>query len=853
MFYPTAGQEGSFGSVVSPSSVCLSSSSTLPVSVQSASTPPASSQDHHLNHLHEGWSEAEMTLSSAISTITDAVSKSKKKTPFRSTKGASKQRRDLINAEIKNLRDLLPLPDSVKARLSYLHVMSLACVYTRKCNFFSQDFASRVSASHDIEKIKQEYDFSPVLNGFLLIVNSEGYLLYISENVTEFLGHSMVDLLTQGGSVFDVVDDRDHATIRTNLKYYENHSNPKRSFFCRMNTSRSMRRQDNCSDNKVVHITGRYHSMATTSSWSPAPVFIGVCSPISSSICRTARCESSVLDTMSFTTQHGLDMRLQEVSSRVVYHLGYTAEELYATSWYNLLYANDDVIGRTHHQYLIQQVQQGNQTSCEFVVRMLTKDKLIVNVFIHATSHPDELDTSPIICENRVICDTEMQYYKAIQQNVVVDTMISGDEYMYPSSLHLDSSGTWPTDELESEFFPETMKDDATDEQFLNPTSPEKSSSSKDNAFVALKDATMELVRRRLRKRLHSDQSCLEPQRKACRFDNSLDDNYDVKFRTYSLSAINQTSQESSGAPPSSIVSTLTTDSHTNREQRSETCNWAAESPSTMPVTPMTPLNQQEHASNRLDILCPYRLPHAPDSTIRLKQEICVPDSMLTPDPSPKFGQATPAQTHFDFTIDEVPSEQLPNNEEKTLTEEDLNTLRELASTLLTLTKDCSDIKNDIDTNVNIGQEDINMRHTSVERDHCVPSVEGSRMGENPHESLLLADKSFYATSPVGCIQLTVQHSTNLSAIQVAAGQHKQNLETIDQLQLNLSCDQESLSSSSSSSSHQSEQSFSDASSFMDELESIDMELTSSPSTTPSHGELGFCELDLNTSINSFH
>lgn len=55
----------------------------------------------------------------------------------RSTGKASKLRRDQINSEIETLRHLLPLPSAVKARLSYLQVMSLACVYIRTGNFFS--------------------------------------------------------------------------------------------------------------------------------------------------------------------------------------------------------------------------------------------------------------------------------------------------------------------------------------------------------------------------------------------------------------------------------------------------------------------------------------------------------------------------------------------------------------------------------------------------------------------------------------------------------------------------------------------------------------------------------------------
>lgn len=35
------------------------------------------------------------------------------------------------------------------------------------------------------------------MSGFLLISTKEGKLLYISENVTEFLGHSMVRIFLQ--------------------------------------------------------------------------------------------------------------------------------------------------------------------------------------------------------------------------------------------------------------------------------------------------------------------------------------------------------------------------------------------------------------------------------------------------------------------------------------------------------------------------------------------------------------------------------------------------------------------------------------------------------------------------------
>ena len=54
----------------------------------------------------------------------------------RSTKGASKARRDHINHEIRNMRALLPIVQEDQERLSYLHSMAAICTYIRKSVLF---------------------------------------------------------------------------------------------------------------------------------------------------------------------------------------------------------------------------------------------------------------------------------------------------------------------------------------------------------------------------------------------------------------------------------------------------------------------------------------------------------------------------------------------------------------------------------------------------------------------------------------------------------------------------------------------------------------------------------------------
>lgn len=58
----------------------------------------------------------------------------------RSTKGASKARRDHINHEIRSMRALLPISQEDQERLSYLHSMAAICTYIRKSVLFQGRF-----------------------------------------------------------------------------------------------------------------------------------------------------------------------------------------------------------------------------------------------------------------------------------------------------------------------------------------------------------------------------------------------------------------------------------------------------------------------------------------------------------------------------------------------------------------------------------------------------------------------------------------------------------------------------------------------------------------------------------------
>ncbi|XP_070181766.1 single-minded homolog 2-like [Littorina saxatilis] len=334
----------------------------------------------------------------------------------RSNKGASKQQRDQINSEIAVMRDLLPLPETARQRLSQLQVMSLCCVYIRKCNVLNKLFRS-LPAEKDVHTAT--CDFFQALTGFLLITTREGKLVYISENVTDYLGHSMVDMKTQGDSLYDIVDKRDHGTVQAQLLAGGAELDVTRdvAFFCRMNMSRTLKRQAGFGDVKVMHVRGHFVPLSDPNADVTEPqqqqqqqqqqqkyVFMATCSPLITPELKENLIQSN---TMVFKTVHQLDMTFLEVTKTAEYHLGLSTEEICQKSWYSMLHPEDIHEAREKHILLI---RSNHEMGCMMTVRMLSAEgqTLWVNCVMHvrqaATAHNDD---PLIVCINQVISEEE--------------------------------------------------------------------------------------------------------------------------------------------------------------------------------------------------------------------------------------------------------------------------------------------------------------------------------------------------------------------------------------------------------------------------------------------------------------
>lgn len=319
----------------------------------------------------------------------------------KSTKGASKLRRDLINAEIANLRDLLPLPPSTRQRLSQLQLMALVCVYVRKANYFQQAFKRHECLHHHCLPTPS-YGFSKSLSGFLMMMTQNGKLLYISDNAAEYLGHSMEDLLIHGDSVYDMIDKQDHQAVQTELSRSQTSAEDqgcKRMFLCRMNVSRNARRQMRFGDQKVVLVQGHYLSYLPLCSRNE-PVFLATCSPVAMPETREAVVQGS---TTVFTAIHSMDMKFIHVDKIGEFHLGFSRSELQGVSWYQLLHWECMREAQSKHRLITQSEQDRSCILLARVQKRATGDWLWIHCVLQVKDNMENSQQPVIVSTNQVL------------------------------------------------------------------------------------------------------------------------------------------------------------------------------------------------------------------------------------------------------------------------------------------------------------------------------------------------------------------------------------------------------------------------------------------------------------------
>uniref|UniRef100_A0AAY4EBH6 PAS domain-containing protein n=1 Tax=Denticeps clupeoides TaxID=299321 RepID=A0AAY4EBH6_9TELE len=266
--------------------------------------------------------------------------------------------RDHINGEIRNMRALLPISREDQERLSYLHSMSVICTYIRKSILLpGEDHPTNPSLSLPCWRCLYSttnviLHFLQALPGFIVVMTEEGKLVYLSKNVSDYLGLSVVDVL-QGDHFYDMIESSYVDVVRQILHAGSN-SLEETSFVCEMHTSKAFRLQHG----GVCSMLVRGHFQA-----GPAcPLFVALCTPTVNRL----RDEERPCFLPNFQTLHQPDMTFTHVSDSVLLYLGRSAEELTGRSWYHLLHPGDLAPAAHGHRTL--------NTHVEMVLRVQRKD-----------------------------------------------------------------------------------------------------------------------------------------------------------------------------------------------------------------------------------------------------------------------------------------------------------------------------------------------------------------------------------------------------------------------------------------------------------------------------------------------
>ncbi|RXN09615.1 hypoxia-inducible factor 2 alpha A [Labeo rohita] len=129
------------------------------------------------------------------------------------SRDAARCRRSKETEVFYELAHQLPLPHSISSHLDKASIMRLAISFLRTRKLFNSGCTIQQTRSQDDSQMDSLYLKS--LEGFVAVVTSDGDMIFLSENVSKFMGLTQVELT--GHSIFDFTHPCDHEEIRENL------------------------------------------------------------------------------------------------------------------------------------------------------------------------------------------------------------------------------------------------------------------------------------------------------------------------------------------------------------------------------------------------------------------------------------------------------------------------------------------------------------------------------------------------------------------------------------------------------------------------------------------------------------
>ncbi|XP_066996423.2 hypoxia-inducible factor 1-alpha isoform X2 [Anabrus simplex] len=265
------------------------------------------------------------------------------------SRDAARCRRSKETEIFSDLANVLPLTQNTITQLDKASIMRLAISYLKIRSLLEKVPEPQGSKAD----VVNDPLFLRALEGFLLVVSADGDMIFISENINEYLGIPQIDLM--GHSIYEFSHPCDHDEIKEilSIKTPLLPSLP-RSFFLRMKctlTSKGRSVNIKSATYKVIHCTGHVltganckkelQSAGADSNTEANPenqqhclVAIGEPIPHPSNI-------EIPLDKQTFLSKHSLDMKFTYADDKIGEFLGYQPEDLIGKSVFEYHHAMD--------------------------------------------------------------------------------------------------------------------------------------------------------------------------------------------------------------------------------------------------------------------------------------------------------------------------------------------------------------------------------------------------------------------------------------------------------------------------------------------------------------------------------
>ncbi|XP_073685127.1 aryl hydrocarbon receptor-like [Garra rufa] len=382
----------------------------------------------------------------------------------------SKRHRDRLNCELDNLTALLPLPEEVRDRLDKLSVLRLSVGYLKIKNYFTGALNknSGPEFSHNGNETSlaacigdSEGDLLlQALNGFVLVVSTDGCIVYASPTIQDYLGFHQSDVLHQ--SMFDLIHVDDRVMFRSQLHFAlnpessidepvgteippENSSFLERSFCCRLRCL-----LDNSSDFLVLNFQGRLkylHRQDGTTDGEVAGLsqlaLFAIAIPVQPPVILEIRTK-----TLFFQTKHKLDFTPVSMDTRGKVVLGYTEQELCLRgSGYQFIHAADMMYCADKHLHMMKTGESGFT-----IFRLLSKTGVWVWVQANARMVLKEGKPDFIICRLKPLTNKEGEEHLRSRHLQLPFNFVTGEALLYetfPSPMvpgqqdHLSSTAVY--------------------------------------------------------------------------------------------------------------------------------------------------------------------------------------------------------------------------------------------------------------------------------------------------------------------------------------------------------------------------------------------------------------------------